>query len=54
MVTGLDLSGLRIAVKGGELLVAKIRTASAGKVDASAWAAAANVEPGEKFGKFSK
>ncbi len=54
MVTGLDLSGLRIAVKGGELVVAKVRTASAGKVDAAAWAAAANVKPGEKFGKFSK
>lgn len=53
MITGLDLSGLRIAVKGGELVVAKIRT-SAGKIDAAAWASAANVEPGEKFGKFSK
>jgi len=54
MVTGLDLNGLRIAVKGGELLVAKIRTASAGKVDATEWAAAAKVEPSEKFGKFPK
>jgi methionyl-tRNA formyltransferase len=53
-VTGLDLNGLRIAVKGGELLVSKVRTASAGKVDAAAWASAANVKPGEKFGKFSK
>ncbi len=53
-VTGLDLKGLRIAVKGGELLVTKVRTASAGKVEATAWAAAADVKPGEKFGEFSK
>jgi methionyl-tRNA formyltransferase len=53
-VTGLDLSGLRIAVKGGELVVTKVRTASAGKVDAAAWAAAVNVKPGDKFGKFSR
>jgi methionyl-tRNA formyltransferase len=49
VVTGLDLSGLRIAVKGGELLIPKIRTSSAGKVDATEWAAAAEVKPGEKF-----
>jgi methionyl-tRNA formyltransferase len=54
MVTGLDLSGLRIAVEGGELLVTKVRTASAGKIDAVAWAANAGVMPGEKFVKFSK
>jgi len=53
-VTGLDLKGLRIAVAAGELLVAKVRTASAGKIDAAQWAAAANVKPGDKFGKFSK
>ncbi len=53
-VTGLDLKGLRVAVEGGELLVSKVRTASAGKVDAAAWASAANVKPGERFGKFSK
>ncbi len=53
-VTGLDLKGLRIAVAGGELLVAKVRTASAGKIDATAWAKAANMKPGDRFGKFSK
>jgi len=53
-VTGLDLRGLRIAVAGGELLVTKVRTASAGKLDATAWAVAANVKPGERFCKFSK
>lgn len=53
-VTGLDLNGLRIAVKGGELIVSKVRTASAGKADAAEWAAAANVKPGERFVKFSK
>ena len=52
-ITGLDLKGVRIAVAGGELLVAKVRTASAGKIDAAAWAAAANVKPGDRFGKFS-
>jgi len=54
MITGLDLSGLRIAVRGGELVVSKVRTASAGKVDAAEWAAGANAQPGEKFGKLSK
>ena len=53
-VTGLDLKGLRIAVAGGELLVTKVCSASAGKMDATAWAAAADVKPGERFGKFSK
>jgi methionyl-tRNA formyltransferase len=53
-ITGLDLKGVRIAVAGGELLVAKVRTASAGKIDAASWAAAANVKPGDRFGKFSK
>ncbi len=53
-ITGLDLNGLRIAAKGGEVLVSKVRTASAGKVDAAAWASAANVKPGEKFGKLSQ
>ncbi len=52
-VTGLDLKGLRIAVAGGELLVTKVRTASAGKIDATAWAAAAKVKPGDKFDKIS-
>ncbi|MGO9314270.1 MAG: methionyl-tRNA formyltransferase [Syntrophobacteraceae bacterium] len=54
MVTGLDLRGLRIAVAGGELLVTKVRTESAGKLDATAWAVAANVKPGDRFRKFSK
>ncbi|HIJ68279.1 MAG TPA: methionyl-tRNA formyltransferase [Deltaproteobacteria bacterium] len=53
-ITGLDLKGVRIAVAGGELLVAKVRTASAGKIDAASWAAAASVKPGDRFGKFSK
>ena len=53
-VTGLDLKGLRIAVVGGELLVTKVWSASAGKQDATAWAAATEVKPGERFGKFSK
>jgi len=52
-ITGLDLKGVRIAVAGGELLVAKVRTASAGKIDAAAWAAATNVKPGDRFGKLS-
>ncbi len=52
-VTGLDLKGVRIAVAGGELLVTKVRTASAGKIDATAWAAAASVKPGDRLGKFS-
>jgi len=53
-VTGLDLKGVRIAVAGGELLVAKVRTGSAGKIDATIWAAAAGVKPGDRFGKLSK
>ncbi|MGA3113705.1 MAG: methionyl-tRNA formyltransferase [Syntrophobacteraceae bacterium] len=53
-VTGLDLKGLRIAVAGGELFVAKVRTASAGKIDAAAWAADASVKPGDRFGKLTK
>lgn len=50
-VTGLDLKGVRIAVTDGQLLVTKVRTSSAGKIEAAAWAQAANVKPGERFGR---
>lgn len=53
-ITGLDLKGLRIAVAQGELLVTKVRTPSAGKIDAAKWAQTANAMPGERFGKLSK
>ncbi len=53
-LTGLDLKGLRIAAAGGELLVTKVRTSSAGKVDAAAWAESAGVKPGERFGGLPK
>lgn len=48
-VTGLDTGGLRIAVQGGELLVSRVRPASAGKMEASEWAAAAGIKPGDRF-----
>jgi methionyl-tRNA formyltransferase len=53
-VTGLDLKGLRIAAAGGELLVTKVRTSSAGKTDAAAWAQSAGVIPSERFGRLTK
>ncbi len=53
-ITGLDLKGIRIAVGGGELLVTKVRPASAGKMEATAWVAAAGIKPGDRFGRFSK
>ena len=53
-ITGLDVNGVRIAAAGGELLVTKVRTSSAGKVDAAAWAESAGVTPGEKFGRLAK
>lgn len=52
-ITGLDLKGLRIAAEGGELLLTRVRT-QAGKIDATAWAVAANALPGERFGKLPK
>ncbi len=48
-ITGLDLKSLRIAVGGGELLVTKVRSSSAGKIDAAAWAEADNIRPGDRF-----
>ncbi len=52
-VAGLDSSGIKIAVPGGELLVSKVR-ASAGKVDAAQWAETASAKPGDRFGVFLK
>ncbi|MHC1727478.1 MAG: methionyl-tRNA formyltransferase [Syntrophobacteraceae bacterium] len=48
-VTGLDLNGLRIAVPGGELLISRVRPASTGKMEASEWAAASGIKPGDRF-----
>ncbi len=53
VITGLDLKGLRVAVAGGELLVTKVRTPSAGKIDAATWAESTGSKPGDGFGKWS-
>jgi methionyl-tRNA formyltransferase len=51
-VTGLDDNGMRIACRGGELLVAKVRPASSGKLNAHEWAAGAGLKPGDRFERF--
>ncbi len=48
-IAGVDERGLRIAVAGGELLVAKVRTPSAAKMDGAAFAAAHDIHPGDRF-----
>lgn len=51
-VLGVAEGGLRIAIPGGELLISKVRTDSAGKVDAAQWASGAGVKEGDRFQKF--
>lgn len=51
-VAGVDDLGIRIACKGGELLVTRVRPASAGKMAARDWVAGAGIKPGDRFGKF--
>ncbi len=48
-IAGKDKEGLRIAVAGGELLVAKVRADSGGKMDSAEWASASGIEPGDRF-----
>ncbi len=52
-ILGIADGGLRISVPGGEVLISKVRTDSAGKIDASQWAAGAGVKEGERFKNFS-
>jgi len=52
-ITGLGSKGLTIAAAGGELIIKKVRTFAAGKIDAAVWAETAGVAPGMKFGKVS-
>lgn len=49
-ILGIAEGGMRISVPGGEVLISKIRTDSAGKIDAAKWAAGAGVKDGERFG----
>jgi methionyl-tRNA formyltransferase len=51
-VTGLDDRGMRIACKGGELVVARVRSASSGKMTAKEWAACVGAKRGDRFEKF--
>ena len=48
-LTGTDDDGIRIAVTGGEILVTKVRPASAGKMDAARWAASSGLKTGDRF-----
>lgn len=48
-VTGVSERGVRIAVAGGELLVAKVRPGAAGKINAFSWAADIKMDAGEQF-----
>ncbi len=48
-VIGIEEKGILVAVPGGELLVTRVRPASAGKMEAVEWAASAKVEPGDRF-----
>ena len=48
-ITGADDKGLRVAVDGGELLVTRLRPASAGKMSAEEWTASAKINPGDRF-----
>lgn len=48
-VAAMDEHGIRIACKGGELSVAKVRPASSGKMPAREWATAAGLRPGDRF-----
>lgn len=48
-IAGVDAKGLRIAVAGGELLVARVRTHAGAKMEGAAWAAACRIKPGDTF-----
>lgn len=48
-ISVIDPTGVQVAVSGGTLVVAKIRSAKGGKVSGPDWAAEKNVKAGDRF-----
>ena len=49
-VVKIDAEGFQVSVKGGKLVVSKVRPETAGKMDAAAFASEKGLGVGERFG----
>jgi methionyl-tRNA formyltransferase len=48
-ISAVEEAGIHIVAPGGTLIVNKVRSDSAGKLDGAAWAKQNNIGPGERF-----